>query len=78
MTEFLEIKCLDKKSVEKIMKEIEKSIESKMKEGILREKEIREIEEMRLHPLPDILDVQSVYSDHLYKEPEKKGKGKRK
>ena len=34
--------------------------------GLFTEREIREIEEMPLRPIPDILDVQSVYENHLY------------
>ena len=49
---------------------IEKRIVEKKKEGIFTEKEIREIVEMKLSPLPDILDVQSVYESFLY---DKKG-----
>lgn len=73
MSNFLEIKCLEKKEQEKILKEIDKRISEKKKEGLLTEREIQEIEEMRLCPLPDILDVQSVYEDILFK---KKTKGK--
>lgn len=61
MTEFLEIKCLAKKEQEKILEEIEKKIEQKIKDGILTVREIRDIEHMKLRPLPDILDVQSVF-----------------
>lgn len=61
MTEFLEIKCLAKKEQEKILEEIEKKIEQKIKAGILTVREIRDIEHMKLRPLPDILDVQSVF-----------------
>lgn len=75
MSNFLEIKCLEKKEQEKILKEIDNRISEKKKEGLLTEIEIREIEEMRLHPLPDILDVQSVYEDILFK---KKVRGKKK
>ncbi len=74
MSNFLEIKCLEKEEQEKILKEIDKRISEKKKEGLLTEREIQEIEEMRLHPLPDILDVQSVYEDILFK---KKTKGKK-
>lgn len=74
MSNFLEIKCLEKKEQEKILKEIEKRISEKKKEGLLTEREIQEIEEMRLYPLPDILNVQSVYEDILFK---KKTKGKK-
>ena len=68
MSNFLEIKCLEKKEQEKILKEINKRIAKKKKEGLLTEREIQEIEEMRLHPLPDIQDVQSVYEDFLFKK----------
>ena len=61
MADFLEIKCLAKEEQEKILEDIKRKIEQKIKEGILTEREIREIEHMKLRPLPDILDVQSVY-----------------
>ncbi len=61
MTDFLKIKCLTKKEQEKILEEIEKKIEQKIKDGILTVREIRDIEHMKLCPLPDILDVQSVF-----------------
>ena len=61
MADFLEIKCLSKKDQEKIVEDIKKKIEQKIKEGIFTEREVREIEHMKLRPLPDILDVQSVY-----------------
>jgi hypothetical protein len=61
MADFLEIKCLSKKEQEKIVEDIKKKIEQKIKEGIFTEGEVREIEHMKLRPLPDILDVQSVY-----------------
>jgi hypothetical protein len=68
MPDFLEIKSLSKQAQKNILEEIEKRIEEKKKAGLLTEKEIREIEEMRLHPLPDIQDVQNVYESHLYKK----------
>ncbi|MDH5384840.1 MAG: hypothetical protein OEY18_09045 [Candidatus Aminicenantes bacterium] len=52
----------------KLSEEIDKRIEQKMKDGILTEREVREIEHMRLRPLPDIQDVQSVYEDLISKE----------
>ncbi|UCE43141.1 MAG: hypothetical protein JSV17_09435 [Candidatus Aminicenantes bacterium] len=61
MADFLEIKCLAKKEQDKILEEIKKKIEQKIKDGIFTEREVREIEHMKLHPLPDILDVQSVF-----------------
>jgi hypothetical protein len=68
MTEFMEIKCLTKDQQEKIAEEIEQRVAKKRKEGIFTEKEIREIVEMKLSPLPDILDVQSVYESFLYEK----------
>ena len=62
MTEFLEIKCLSSEEEKKILTEIEKRITEKKKGGILKEKEVREIEEMKLRPPANILDVQSVFS----------------
>ena len=70
MTDFMDIKCLTMEQKNKIREEIETKIAEKKKEGIFTEKEIREIVEMKLSPLPDILDVQSVYESFLY---DKKG-----
>jgi hypothetical protein len=66
MSDFLEIKSMKEKDQKKIMAEIAKRIEEKIKNGVFTEKEIREIEKMELNPLPDILDVQSVYESFLY------------
>ena len=68
MSDFLEIPFLDKKAKEKILQEIEEKISQKKKEGVYSEKEIREIEELKLRPIPDLLDVQSVYKDVLFPE----------
>ncbi len=67
MAEFLQIKCLTADEEKKVLGEIEKRIDQKKKDGVYTEREIRAIEEMRLRPLPDILDVQGVYEDHLFK-----------
>jgi len=67
MAEFLDIKCLPPEESRRIEAEIEKRIEAKKKEGLITEREVREIEEMRLKPLLDILDIQSLWEDHLYK-----------
>jgi len=66
MADFLEIKSMKDKDQKKIMAEITKRIEEKKTNGVFTEKEIQEIEKMELHPLPDILDVQSVYQSFLY------------
>jgi len=68
MQNFLEIKSMRKEDQEKIIKEIKKAVELKKKEGIVTEKEIREIEEMTLRLFPDIQDVQSVYEDFLFQK----------
>lgn len=68
MPDFLEIKCLPETDVKKLRTDIETRVADKIKEGLLTEREVREIEEMRLRPLPDIQDVQSVYDSHLFKK----------
>lgn len=68
MKKFLEIKSLGKKDQDRILEEIEKTIEQKKKDGVVTEKEIREIEEMTLRLFPDIQDVQNVYEDFLFQK----------
>ncbi|MDD8016184.1 MAG: hypothetical protein PHX45_10870 [Acidobacteriota bacterium] len=67
MSDFLEIQSLGVEETAELEAKIRRRIEDRIKEGLLSEKEIREIEEMRLRPIPDILDVQSVYEDHLFR-----------
>jgi hypothetical protein len=71
MPVFIEAKSLTPEEQKKLADEVDKRISSKLKEGILTERDIREIEEMRLKPSPDIQDVQNVYEGHLFK-PESK------
>jgi len=66
MKDFLEIACLPPEEVRRIEAEVEQKIADRKKEGLLSEREVREIEGMPLRPLPDLLDVQSVYENHLY------------
>ena len=61
MEKFFDIKCLDEAERDRILEAVRKRIQERMDRGILTEREIREIEEMRLHPVPDLQDVQSVY-----------------
>ncbi len=68
MQNFLEIKSMGKKDQEKILKKIEKNIEQKKKDGTVTDREIREIEEMKLCLFPDTQDVQSVYEDFLFQK----------
>ena len=63
MPEFLEIKCMKREDQKKILEEIERRIKIKIEEGKLTDREVREIEQMKLRPLPDIQDVQSIYED---------------
>lgn len=67
MKDFLEIKCLQSKEQKKILEEIKSALIQKQKDGILSDKEIKEIEAMKLRPQLDIQDVQSVFEDHLFK-----------
>lgn len=67
MTRFFDIPCLSEEEQENLRQEIERRLEEKKKQGLLTEREIWEIAFMRLRPLPDIQDVQSVYEDHLFK-----------
>lgn len=66
MSDFLTIKSLGEAETARIEAEIEKRIEARKEDGLLTDREIREIEEMRLRPLPDMQDVQNVYENHLY------------
>lgn len=71
MNDFFEIKCMEKEDQKKILEKIERRIAKKKKEGLLNEREVREIEEMKLYPLADIQDVQSVYENHVFKKKRK-------
>lgn len=66
MTGFLKVPCLTVEEAEALERDIEARIEERKKAGLLTDREVREIEEMRLRPLPDIQDVQSVFESHLF------------
>jgi hypothetical protein len=51
-----------------LIRAIEDTIAAKKKDGLFTDKDVREIEEMRLKPLSDTQDVQSVYEDHLFRK----------
>lgn len=70
MAGFLDIKSLSKKEQTALEEILERRIAEKLKSGVFTEREIREIELMRLRPIPDILDVQSVYEDFLFRRDE--------
>ena len=54
--------------VDEIMAAIEKRIEDQKESGVLKQREIDEIEDMELHPLPDFLEIPNVYEQHLFNE----------
>jgi len=66
MSAFFEAAGLTDEEKAQLAEEIEQRIAGKLRDGTLTEREVREIEEMRLRPLPDIQDVQSVYENHLF------------
>ncbi len=66
MKNFLEIKSLDEKEQKRLYDKIEKILAEKKKKRIFSEKEIKEIENMKLNPLLDIQDVQSVYENIMF------------
>ncbi len=70
MSAFFEAKSLTPDEQQRLAAEVEKRIAAKLQDGTLTERDVREIEEMRLKPLPDIQDVQNVYENHLFEEDE--------
>ncbi len=54
--------------VDQIMTAIQTRIQEKKDSGILRQKEIDEIDDMELLPQPDFLEVPNVFQNHLYPE----------
>jgi len=67
MKNFLEIKSLDEREQKRLYDKIEKILAEKKKKGVFSEQEIKEIENMKLNPLLDIQDVQSVYENLMFK-----------
>jgi hypothetical protein len=53
-------------NVEEIMAAIRKKIQDKKDAGLLKQREIDEIAEMELQPLPDFLEIPNTYEPHLY------------
>jgi hypothetical protein len=68
MNKFLEIGCMTPEEQDALIRAIEDTIAAKKKDGLFTDKDVREIEEMRLKPLSDTQDVQSVYEDHLFRK----------
>lgn len=67
MAAFFEIPCLDAAAQKRLSEEIESRVAAKKKDGVFTERDVREIEELRLRPLADIQDVQTVYEDFLFR-----------
>ena len=53
-------------NVEEIMAAIRKKIQDKKDSGLLKQREIDEIAEMELQPLPDFLEIPNTYKPVLY------------
>jgi hypothetical protein len=68
MSAFFEARSLSPKEQEELERAVERRLAEKLEDGTLTEREVREIEEMKLRPLPDIQDVQSVLENHLFDE----------
>lgn len=67
MAAFFEIACLDAAAQKRLAEELERRVAAKKKDGVFTEHDVREIEELRLRPLADIQDVQTVYEDFLFR-----------
>ena len=67
MKNFLEIKSLDEREQKRLYDKIEKILAEKKKKRVFSEQEIKEIENMKMNPLLDIQDVQSVYENLMFK-----------
>jgi len=72
MKKFLEIKSLDERELKRLYNKIEKILAEKKKKRVFSEKEIKEIENMKLNPLLDIQDVQSVYENFMFENKKNK------
>ena len=66
MPEFLEIRSLSEAEVDRLEADIRAAIADKKARGLLTDRDVADIMEMRLRPLPDIQDVQSVYENTLF------------
>lgn len=73
MAKFFEAESLTEEERKKLEQEVERRIAERIKAGLLTPREIKEIEEMRLKPLPDTQDVRDVYENHLFRKPDENG-----
>jgi len=65
--DFLEIRSLSPGENKKLIQEIEKRLSEKKNKKIFSDKEIKEIEDMKLEPNLDIKDVMGVWEDMMFK-----------
>jgi len=66
MAEWLTIKSLDDAEIDRLEDDIRRVLAEKKSLGLLTDRDVEEMIEMRLRPLPDIQDVQSVYENILF------------
>jgi hypothetical protein len=66
MAEFLKIASLEPEEVDRLEEDIRRIIAEKKALGLLTDRDVEEIAAMRLRPLPDLQDVQSVYENCLF------------
>jgi hypothetical protein len=66
MAEWLTIKSLDDAEIDRLEDDIRRVLAEKKSLGLLTDRDVEEMIEMRLRPLPDIQDVQSVYENFLF------------
>lgn len=66
MSEWLSIKSLGEEETARLEEEIRRRIAEKKARGLLTDKDVDEMVDMRLKPLADIQDVQSVYENTLF------------
>ncbi len=67
MAEWLTIKGLEEEKVDRLEEEIRKRIAEKKALGLLSDRDVEEMVDMPLRPLPDIQDVQNIYENMLFR-----------
>ncbi len=67
MAEWLTIKGLEDAEVDRLEEEIRKRIADKKALGLLSDRDVEEMVDMPLRPLPDIQDVQNIYENMLFR-----------
>ena len=67
MAEWLTIKSLEDAEVDRLEEDIRKRIAEKKALGLLSDRDVEEMVDMPLRPLPDIQDVQNIYENMLFR-----------